>query len=216
MLVIIDYKVGNILNAYNFFKDLDKDIKISSDKEEIMAADIVVLPGVGAFEDAMISLKNTGLDKVIKSLAKENKTIIGICLGMQVLFDKSYENGEFEGLGLLKGEFIKFNFKDSTIKVPHMGWNILKNNSIGSVNELSNSNSLLTNDLEDKYAYFVHSYYLSNYNNEDLLLYANYNVKVPAMVRKNNIIGMQFHPEKSSDTGKLILNNLKKMLIKKE
>ena len=200
MIIIIDYKLGNVLNAYNYFKKLDSNIKISSNKDEILNAKIVILPGVGAFEDAMNLLKEKEIDKILKIRARNNMPIIGICLGMQVLFESSYENGYFEGLKILKGSFKKFN--SNKLRIPHMGWNNLI---------INKKNSFLKN-LDNKYAYFVHSYYLTNYDDDYMLMYSEYIDKVPAIIKKGNIIAMQFHPEKSSTTGDIILENFRSEL----
>lgn len=203
MVVIVDYKVGNIKNVINSFTKLGFDPIISGDPEVIKNAEVVILPGVGAFNDAMRSLKESGIDKAIKYRADNNKIVIGICLGMQVLFDKSYEDGDFEGLGLLKGVFKRFSFDDPLIKVPHMGWNNLA---------ISKVDPIVSGIGADDFVYFVHSYYLCDYDDDDLIAYADYKVKVPAIVRKGNIIGMQFHPEKSSTVGELLLGNFKKII----
>lgn len=203
MVVIVDYKVGNIKNVINSFIKLGFDPVVTSDPNTIIKADVVILPGVGAFNDAMRSLRETGIDKAIKYRAENNLTVIGICLGMQVLFDKSYEDGEFEGLGIFKGVFKRFQFDDPLIKVPHMGWNNLF---------IRRNDPIVSGISETDYVYFVHSYYLCDFDNDDLVAYADYNVTVPAIVRKGNIIGMQFHPEKSSTVGEALLRNFKSII----
>ena len=203
MVVIVDYKVGNILNVQNALKRVGLEPVMSSNPEEIMSADIVILPGVGAFKDAMDSLRNSGLDEVLKKRASENKMIIGICLGMQLLFDRSFEDGQWEGLGILKGDLERFNLKDKSLKVPHMGWNTLYKNR---------EDDIIKDFKEGDYVYFVHSYYLTNYDEEDLVMYSTYEETVPAIVRKGNVIGMQFHPEKSGAAGAILINNIKSIL----
>ncbi|MBF7096111.1 imidazole glycerol phosphate synthase subunit HisH [Alkalibacter mobilis] len=200
MIAIIDYGVGNLMNVYNALKHLDMDAIITGAKDEIDNSDAIILPGVGAFNDAMLHLKETGLDKVIIENVKKGKPILGICLGMQLLFEKSHEDGEWEGLGLLKGEIVKFK---EGLKVPHMGWNELHINKV---------HPLVKNINEGEYVYFVHSYHLDPKFFEDVLLYTDYGVRVPAVVCRDNIIGMQFHPEKSSTTGIKLLENFKELI----
>lgn len=207
MFVIVDYKVGNIKNVISSFKRLGFDPFVSGDPEQIKKADVVILPGVGAFNDAVNSLRATGIDEAIKYRHDNNLFTIGICLGMQVLFDKSFEDGEFKGLGILRGEFKKFDFsssdKDKDLKIPHMGWNNLV---------INKSDKVVNNLTSEDYVYFVHSYYLTNYKEDNLLAYANYGVLVPAIVRDKNTIGIQFHPEKSSSVGEKILMNIKNIM----
>ncbi len=200
MIAIIDYGVGNIKNVYKAFTNLGLDVVVTSDKELINKSSVIILPGVGAFKDAVDNLKKYDLVDCIKENVGMGKLIFGICLGMQLLFDKSYEDGEWDGLGLLGGEIVRFSEK---LKVPHMGWNRLikaKDDEIGR------------NIKEGEYVYFVHSYYLKPSNKEDVIFWTDYGVKVPAIVRKNNIIGMQFHPEKSGKTGLKLLSNIKEMI----
>lgn len=206
MFVIVDYKVGNIKNVISSFKRLGFDPFVSGDPNVIKKADVVILPGVGAFSDAMDSLKRTGIDAAIKYRHKNNLFTIGICLGMQVLFDKSYEDGEFDGLGILRGEFRKFDLADTDLKVPHMGWNNLV---------IKMGDPVVANLEAEDYVYFVHSYYLKNYNEDNLLAYANYGDLVPAIVRDKNTIGIQFHPEKSSTVGEKLLGNIKNIIDNK-
>lgn len=200
MIAIIDYGVGNIKNVYKAFTNLGLDVVVTPDKELINKSSVIILPGVGAFKDAVDNLKKYDLVDCIKENVGRGKLIFGICLGMQLLFDKSYEDGEWDGLGLLGGEIVRFSEK---LKVPHMGWNRLikaKDDEIGR------------NIKEGEYVYFVHSYYLKPSNKEDVIFWTDYGVKVPAIVRKNNIIGMQFHPEKSGKTGLKLLSNIKEMI----
>lgn len=203
MFVIVDYKVGNIKNVISSFKKLGFDPFVSGDPEIIKNADVVILPGVGAFSDAMASLKETGIDKALKFRHENNMFTIGICLGMQVLFDKSFEDGKFDGLGILQGEFVKFSFDNNDLKIPHMGWNNLV---------IKMGDPIVQNISPDDYVYFVHSYYLKNHNEDDLLAYAKYGDLVPAIVRNKNTIGIQFHPEKSSSVGEKLLNNIKELI----
>lgn len=193
MNIIIDYGLGNLASVSRAFDKAGIECKISNNKEDIINANSLILPGVGAFRDAIKSLKELEFIPVIKEQVDKGKKIIGICLGMQLLYEKSYEYGEYEGLGLIEGSVDKLHVD---LKVPHMGWNNLKFNTQDPILKYINEND---------YVYFVHSYYIKSSNTE-LVAYTDYGVKVPAIVRKNNIFGMQFHPEKSAKVG---LNLLK-------
>ncbi|MBS5938259.1 imidazole glycerol phosphate synthase subunit HisH [Clostridium sp.] len=198
MIAIIDYGMGNLKSIKNALNLLNIESVITSDKEVIRNAKAIILPGVGAFKQAIDNLKEQGLDTLIKEVAEEEKFILGICLGMQLLFEKGFEGEEEEGLGLLKGNIKKLQPKER-VKIPHMGWNKLIAN-----NEDKNFFSLSS----DKFVYYVHSFMATDYEDKGLVAYSNYGgVKIPGIVRKDNIIGMQFHPEKSGETG---LNLLKK------
>lgn len=199
MNIIIDYGLGNLESVNIAFKKAGIETKISNKKEEIEKANSLILPGVGAFNDAITSLKELNLIPVIKEQVKKGKFLIGICLGMQLLYEKSYEYGEYEGLGLINGSIDKL---DISLKVPHMGWNNLKFNKNDEVLKYIN---------EDDYVYFVHSYY-ANSSNEELIAYTEYEKKIPAVVRKNNIYGFQFHPEKSAQVGQNILRAYGEMI----
>jgi glutamine amidotransferase len=202
MIVIVDYGVGNIRNVERAFTKLGMDVVVTRDIEKIDQATAIILPGVGAFRDAINNLKKYDLVECLQRNAAKGTWIIGICLGMQLLYDKSFEDGEYEGLGLLRGEIVKFD--DSELKVPHMGWNQLvkrRDDEIGK--------GLSEND----YVYFVHSYYLKNEDPTSILYTSFYGVDVPAIIRKDNIIGMQFHPEKSSAVGVKILSNIKELIV---
>lgn len=193
MIAIIDYKMGNLKSVKNALDSLGLESVITSDKDVILKADKVILPGVGAFKDAMEIIKQEGLDEVIKEVVKSSKPLLGICLGFQLLFEKSYEFGECEGLGLLKGEI---KHLDVPLKVPHVGWNSL----------MIKPNSKLLKNLNQNYVYFVHSYYLDS--DEDFVSsYTEYGVKLAVSVEKDNIYGCQFHPEKSGEIGLKILKN---------
>ncbi len=200
MITIIDYDVGNIKNVYRAFENLGLDVVVSADKEAIKKSSAIILPGVGAFKDAMENLKKYDLVDCIKENAAGGKPILGICLGMQLLFEKSYEDGEWEGLGLLKGDIVKFS---GDLKIPHMGWNKL----------IKAKEDSLSNDIrEGEYVYFVHSYHLNPQNEDDVVFWTYYGKRIPAVVRQRNIIGMQFHPEKSGKTGIKLLRNIKEMM----
>lgn len=200
MIAIIDYGVGNIKNVYKAFKGLGLDVVVTSDKSVIDKSSVIVLPGVGAYKDAMDNLYKHDLANCIKKNANNGKLLFGICLGMQLLFEKSYEDGEWNGLGLLEGEIVRF---EGDLKVPQMGWNKLTKSKDDDISRGIN---------DGEYVYFVHSYYLESKHQEDVVCWTNYGVKVPAIVRKNNIIGMQFHPEKSGKTGMKLLGNIKEMI----
>lgn len=202
MIVIVDYGVGNIRNVERAFTKLNMDVVVTRDIGKIDQASAIVLPGVGAFRDAINNLKKYDLVECLQRNAKKGTWIIGICLGMQLLYDKSYEDGEYDGLGLLRGDIVKFD--DSDLKVPHMGWNQLVRRRDDEI-----ARGLSEND----YVYFVHSYYLKNEDPDSVICTSFYGVDVPAMIRKNNIIGMQFHPEKSSAVGVKILSNIKELII---
>ncbi|HAE60860.1 MAG TPA: imidazole glycerol phosphate synthase subunit HisH [Eubacteriaceae bacterium] len=200
MIAIIDYGVGNLMNVYNSLKRLDMDAVITGDKKVIDNSSAIILPGVGAFKDAMDHLVDHDLVETVKNNASKGKYLLGICLGMQLLFERSYEDGNWEGLGLLKGEVVRFG---QGLKVPHMGWNELH----------INKPHPLINEIKDgEYVYFVHSYHLDPKYFDDVLLYTDYGVKVPAVVCKDNVMGMQFHPEKSSTTGIKLLQNFKELI----
>lgn len=198
MIAIIDYGMGNLKSVKNALDFLGILSVVTKDKEVISNSSAVILPGVGAFKQAMDNLKEDNLDIFIKDLANEGKLILGICLGMQILFEEGFEGERCQGLGLIKGNIRKIQPKEK-VKIPHMAWNkIVINNNDDIINGLSGDNFL----------YYVHSFMACEYMDENLIAYSNYGgVKVPGIVRKDNVIGMQFHPEKSGETG---LNLLKK------
>lgn len=196
MTVIIDYGVGNLFSLTSSFEAIGADIKVSSSPEEIRAAERLVLPGVGAFRDAAEKLRASGLDTVIIDEVKRGKKLLGICLGMQMLFEKSYEYGEYAGLGLLKGEIRPIaEVIDENLKIPHIGWNALSFHRESPLFRYLN---------EGDFVYFVHSYYAVGCE-DSLLATANYSVPLTAAVGKGNVYGCQFHPEKSASVGLKIL-----------
>ena len=196
MIAIVDYGCGNLFSISSSVKKLGLDVTVTGDAEEIKKADRIILPGVGAFEDAIKKLRNSGLADVIIKEAKNGKPILGICLGMQLLFDKSYEYGEHDGLGLIKGEICPFKGDISeNLKIPHMGWNKLI---------FKADNQIFKYISNGDYMYFVHSFYGKNCD-ESLLAVSEYDVEVPAVVNNKNVYGMQFHPEKSGEKGLLLL-----------
>jgi glutamine amidotransferase len=201
MIGIVDYGMGNLFSVSKALERLGAEYFISADKGQLLAADALLLPGVGSFRDAMERLPV----ETIKEFAASGKPLLGICLGMQLLFENSEENGPTKGLGLLPGSVRRFPGKTpegQTYKVPHMGWNRL---------EFVQASPLL-NNLEEDYVYFVHSYYVNAENSDVLLAKANYNEQVSAVVGRDNIFGMQFHPEKSSKLGMALLANFLQMV----
>lgn len=202
MNIIVDYGLGNLDSVSRGFQRSGIETKISRNLDEIKNAQSLILPGVGAFRDAINALKDLELIEPIKEFVKSGKYLVGICLGMQLLYDKSFEYGEYDGLGLIDGnvELLDINFK-----VPHMGWNNLKFQK--------EDDEILRYINEDSYVYFVHSYY-ANSSNKELVAYAEYEKKVPAIVRKDNVYGLQFHPEKSGEVGNNILKAYKELIMK--
>lgn len=196
MIAIIDYGVGNLFSLTSSLKMIGAKAIITSDKDTILKADKIILPGVGAFGDAVKKLTDCGLDKIIINEAEKGKDIMGICLGMQMLFEKSFEYGEHKGLGLLKGEIVPMEGNISAeLKIPHIGWNAL---------HFKKESKLQKYIKENDCVYFVHSYYAENCNNS-LVATAEYGKEITAMVQKDNIMGCQFHPEKSGNVGLNIL-----------
>ena len=196
MIAIIDYGVGNLFSLCSSFKAIGADIRVTSSLDEIRASDRIILPGVGAFGDAIKKLNDTGLDKIIIEEVNKGKKLMGICLGMQLLFEKSYEYGEHKGLSLLKGRVVPMEGKiPSELKIPHIGWNTL---------HFTRQHPLFKYIKADDCVYFVHSYYAEGCE-QSLLATAEYGRELTAAVVKGNVAGMQFHPEKSGDVGLNIL-----------
>ena len=196
MIAIIDYGVGNLFSLTSSFKKIGAEVVVTNDIEIIKKADKLVLPGVGAFGDAAEKLKKSGLDKVIIEEANKGKKLLGICLGMQLLFDKSLEYGEHKGLRLISGEVIPMeNNIPKTLKIPHIGWNALK---------FHNPSPLFKYINEGDCVYFVHSFYAENCDSS-LIASSEYGRQITAAVQKDNIFGCQFHPEKSGNVGLNIL-----------
>ena len=194
MVGIIDYGVGNLFSLQSSFKAIGEEAFVSGDAAELMKADRLVLPGVGAFEDAANKLRASGLDGFVRQQAAEGKPLLGICLGMQMLFEKSYEYGEHEGLGLLKGQVVPMAGKiNPELKIPHMGWNAL---------EVKQGRLLA--DVDGQYVYFVHSFFAEGCA-ESLSAVTEYDIPITAAVEQGNIFGCQFHPEKSGNIGLSIL-----------
>jgi len=192
-IAIIDYEMGNLKSIYKLLHYLNVEGIITSEPKIILDADGVILPGVGAFGDAMINLKQKGLISIIGDLVKEKKPLFGICLGQQLLFSKSYEMGQHEGLDLIKGEVVAFD-RAKVNKVPQIGWN--------SVKFTDEDHFLIQGIPNNSYFYFVHSFYSVPKNKKDILGLTKYNeVEFCSMISKDNIIATQFHPEKSSKYG---------------
>ncbi len=192
---IIDYGMGNLHSVKNALDFIGADSFVTDDIDELKTADGLILPGVGAFPDAMERLRSTGLDEFVKEYVK-NKPLIGICLGMQLLFDKSYEFRECEGLSLIGGEVVRI--EEESLKVPHMGWNELK---------LVNSSPIAASLKEGDQVYFVHSYKANVRDRADLVAVTDYGSEVTAIVAHGNVYGCQFHPEKSETVGLDILRS---------
>ena len=197
MVAIIDYDAGNIKSVQKAIEYLGEDVVITRDPEVILNASRVILPGVGAFGDAMEKLHKYHLVDVIREDVKREIPFLGICLGLQLLFEKSDETPGVQGLGILKGEIKRIPDKGE-LKIPHMGWNSL---------HFQNEGRLFANLPQDSYVYFVHSYYLQAEEEEIVKATTDYSTCIHASVEKNNVFACQFHPEKSSDVGLTILKN---------
>ena len=197
MVAIIDYDAGNIRSVEKAVRYLGKEVTVTSDPEKILAADRVILPGVGAFGDAMKRLHAMGLVEVIRQVAERGTPFLGICLGLQLLFEKSEESPGVPGLGLLRGKILRLPELPG-LKVPHIGWNSLK---------YPNPGRLFRGIPEDSYVYFVHSYYLKAQDEGIVTATTEYGTLVHASVESGNLFACQFHPEKSSETGLTILEN---------
>ena len=199
MIGIVDYNMGNLASVRNAFKLLGEEVHVESDPEKFKEYDKLILPGVGAFGDAMEHLKERDMTQSLREYAQSGKYMLGICLGMQLLFESSEEFGSHEGLGLIEGSvryFDKSRF-DGELKIPHMGWN-----------RMFTQNHDLFNDLDDKhYLYFVHSYHVTCKNSQNIIGESEYGYKFTSAVAKDNILGVQPHPEKSHKNGLKILEN---------
>ena len=194
MVGIIDYGVGNLFSLCSSFRAIGAEAFVSGDAAELAKADRLVLPGVGAFEDAAKKLRASGLDAFVKEQAAAGKPLLGICLGMQMLFEKSFEYGEHEGLGLLKGQVVPMGGKlPAELKIPHMGWN-----------QLEVKQGKLLQAVDGQFVYFVHSFYADGCD-DSLAAVTEYGIAITAAVEKGSIFGCQFHPEKSGNVGLSIL-----------
>ena len=197
MIAFIDYDAGNIKSVEKAMLLLGQEVKITREKDEILNADKVILPGVGAFGDAMGKIRQYGLEEVIKEVVKKGTPFLGICLGLQLLFESSDETPGVEGLGILKGKILRIPDKEG-LKIPHMGWNSLK---------FPKEGRLFKGLPEDSYVYFVHSYYLEAEEESIVTATTEYSTRIHASVEQGNVFACQFHPEKSSDVGIQILRN---------
>lgn len=200
---IIDYDAGNLANVVRAATRAGLDVVVTRNPAEIRDASALVLPGVGAMKDAMDHLNGYGLTDIIREEVKKGKKLAGICLGMQALYDVSEENGHIPALGLLPGRIVRF--PEGKLKVPHMGWNELV---------IQRPHEVLEGLAPHSYVYFVHSYYKTPGHTEDVIASADYGVTVPAVVGKDNVLGFQFHPEKSGPVGIAIWKRLAKWLMK--
>ncbi len=197
MIAVVDYGVGNLFSLVSSLKAVGTDAIITGKKDDLRKADKIILPGVGAFGDAAAKLRATGLDKVIIEEAQAGKPLLGICLGMQLLLERSFEYGEHKGLGLIKGDIVPIsNVIPSDLKIPHIGWNALK--------FTENKSPLFKYINEGDHVYFVHSYYGANCA-DNTIATAEYGAYLTAAVAKDNVMGCQFHPEKSGNVGLNIL-----------
>ena len=197
MIAIIDYDAGNLKSVEKALQYLGEECIVTRDKEKLLKADKIILPGVGAFGDAMEKLHKFGLVDVIHKLVKENKPFLGICLGLQLMFESSEEGPGVKGLGLLPGKLVKFPEKEG-FKIPHMGGNSI---------DVKEGSRLFKGVSNNSYVYFVHSYYLQAENENDVAATTEYITHVHASVEHDNIFACQFHPEKSGDVGLRILKN---------
>lgn len=196
MIAVIDYGVGNLFSLCSSLRAVGAEVCVTADPGQICRADKIILPGVGAFGDAADKLRVTGLDQVVLAEVQKGKELLGICLGMQLLFQKSFEYGEHTGLGLLHGSVVSMEGRiPAELKIPHIGWNAL---------HFQRENKLLRYIREGDCVYFVHSYYAENCE-DSLVATAEYGRELTAIVAKENVMGCQFHPEKSGNVGLQIL-----------
>ena len=194
MTAIVDYGVGNLFSLTSSLEKIGEEVTVTGDPAVLAASDRIILPGVGAFRDAIAKLRATGLVPVLKELIEKGKPVMGICLGMQLLFDKSFEYGEYEGLGIIPGEIRPIEAKD--LKIPHMGWNALTFRNGG--------HPMFSGISEGDHVYFVHSYHAVGCDPYTVAV-SEYGCEITAAVARDNVMGCQFHPEKSGDVGLAIL-----------
>ncbi|QDT77629.1 Imidazole glycerol phosphate synthase subunit HisH 1 [Gimesia maris] len=197
MITIVDYGMGNLRSVQKAFEKVGAEAVICADPEKIAKASKLILPGVGAFRDAIQALKDQSLVEPILEHAQSGKPFLGICLGLQLLFDVSYEDGEYEGLGLIPGKVVRFEDQPG-LKIPHMGWNQI---------ERTAEHPLLAGIPAHEHFYFVHSYYVAPDNAADVAAYTDYGCRFASMVARDNIVASQFHPEKSQNAGLKLLQN---------
>ena len=201
MIGIIDYGMGNLKSICNALESINEEYLISAYKYDLRKCSGLILPGVGSFKEGMFNLRKDGLYSVVKEVAETGEPLLGICLGMQLLFEKGYEGEETKGIGLLKGKVIKMD--EEKLRVPNIGWNSLN---------INKDDDLVKGLKEESHMYYVHSYYADEYNEEDLVASSDYyGLNIPGIVRRDNIIGVQFHPEKSGEEGIKFLKNFCKI-----
>lgn len=199
MVVVVDYGMGNLRSVSKALEKLGAKVKVSGAASDVESADKLVLPGVGAFGDAMDELKKRNLVNPLKSFARSGKPFLGICLGLQLLLDESDENPGVQGLGMIRGKNVKFSPEKHSLKVPQMGWNSIK---------IKEKDCPVLSEIKDgEFFYFVHSFYAKTASDSDVLTETEYGVKFPSMLWKDNIFAAQFHPEKSQEAGLRILEN---------
>lgn len=204
MIAIVDYGVGNLYSLNSSFKKVGADTVLASDEKTLDKADKIILPGVGAFSDASRKLFDSGLGDALKRQVEKGKYVMGVCLGMQMLFERSFEYGEYEGLGFLKGDVVPMKgYIDESLKIPHIGWNALR---------FERPHFLMKYCKEGDHVYFVHSYFATNCE-DSLIATTEYGKTLTAVVGKDNVLGCQFHPEKSGEVG---LNILRAFCEKKD
>lgn len=213
MIAIIDYKMGNVRSVAKAFESIGAKVEVTANKNKLAKAKALVLPGVGAYSAGMKNLRKLKLIPEIEKVVSDGRPFLGICLGLQLLFTKSEEHGTHKGLNLIPGEVVRFK---SDLKIPHMGWNTItqvksKKLKVESVKENMRGTSLLKGIPDESYFYFVHSYYVKPVKSKYVLARCKYGQNFACVVGKNNIFGIQFHPEKSSDLGIKILKNFCKI-----
>ena len=201
MVAIIDYGAGNLSSVKKALDFLGAESEITKDRDTIMAASHIILPGVGSFGDAMDSMNRRGLTETVKEAALSGKPFLGICLGLQLLFESSEESPGVQGLGLLKGKIVEIP-KDRGLKVPHIGWNSVS---------LKQTDGIFKGIDQNSYFYFVHSYYLKGADEDAVAATTDYGVEIQCAVQQGNLCATQFHPEKSSKTGLQVLKNFLSM-----
>ncbi|HZJ77607.1 MAG TPA: imidazole glycerol phosphate synthase subunit HisH [Clostridia bacterium] len=205
MIAIIDYSTGNLQSVKNALNHIGAPSEISTDKDFIRSASGIILPGVGSFGDAMLSMQKNGLTEVVKQVAIEGKPFLGICLGLQLLYGFSEESPGVEGLGLLKGEIKKV--PSNGVKVPHMGWNSI---------DIQNPDGIFKGIEQESYVYYVHSYYLEAQAFENVSATTQYGVPITAAISRGNLFACQFHPEKSGNVGLEILRNFANICVEEK
>lgn len=200
MIAVVDYGVGNLFSLVSSLRFIGAEAEVTADKEVLRAADGIILPGVGAFADAREKLRASGTEPVLREEVNKGKPFLGICLGMQMLFERSYEYGVHEGLGFIPGEVVPFDLPEG-MKVPHMGWNSL---------QIMRECPLLRYVKNGEYVYYVHSYHATGCKDHTVAV-SEYGIPVTGVVARGNVFGTQFHPEKSGDTGLNILRAFNEM-----